>query len=465
MNIKVISLVSLILQTTLYISAQDSIPTSTSLKEEKSASINGFIRAGAYYDLNRESIAPFFSSGFSDLGVKIESGNNTVYKAFADIRFLYGSEFQKPVKKIEIKEAYIDLNGNRWNFSFGQKILKWGRADFTNPTSKFNPQNLLSRSPDREDMDMGNILASLNLYPAKAINIQAVVVPFYRPSVLIIDPVPLPENTTIKQISGLITDQQLFSYGFKTNLYLPGIDLGVSWFDGYDPMPGISLTNFNLDLTGPAPVSVTGLSEKPYKTKVIGLDFESSSGPIGFRGEAAWSSPYLSYSLNEYVPMEEVKWVAGLDWSPGNWRITSEYSGKFIPGFKSPEVAPLIGTEPDYSLLAGMMAVPGFDIQEYVRRQVGSFNRLFNYQLKQYYHSAGVRVEAELLYGKILPSVYSMYNFTSKDLIIIPEIRFKPADGLTIVAGAELFSGKKGSLYDIVNDFMNTIYVALKVNF
>ena len=151
----------------------------------------------------------------------------------------------------------------------GQKILKWGRADFTNPTSKFNPQNLISRSPDREDMDMGNILGSIKLFPSEIIDMQAVIAPFYRPSVLIIDTVPLPENTSITQINGLITDQQMLSYGFRTDLHLRGIDWGISWFNGYDPMPGISLSSFNLDLTGPAPVPTTQLAVKPYKTQVL----------------------------------------------------------------------------------------------------------------------------------------------------------------------------------------------------
>jgi hypothetical protein len=58
-----------------------------------------------------------------------------------------------------------------------------------------------------------------------------------------------------------------------------------------------------------------------------------------------------------------------------------------------------------------------------------------------------------------------MYNLTSRDLLIIPEIKYKPADGLTITAGAEFYSGRSGSLYDIVDGFMNSIYVALKVDF
>jgi hypothetical protein len=465
MNIKVTGLVSLSLLISQLISAQDSITRPSGSGNEKPTSIYGFIRGGAYYDLNRERNEPFFSSGSSDLGLKIESVNSSGYKAFADVRFRYGSEFRKPVNSINIREAYVDYSGKKWNISMGQKILKWGRADFTNPTSKLNPQNLILRSPDREDMDMGNILASIKWFPSKIIDMQTVIVPFYRPSVLIIDPIPLPENTSINQINGLITDQQMLSYGFRADLHLRGIDWGISWFNGYDPMPGVSLTSFSLDLTGPVPVPTTQLAVKPYKTQVLGLDFESAIGPIGLRGEAAWSMPDLSYKANEYVPLEEVKWVAGLDWSPGNLRITAEYSGKLLPGFRPASADPIIGTEPDYTKLGELLSIPGFDITEYVRHQVSAFNRLYNYQLKKYYHSAGIRVETELLYGRVLPSCFTMYNFTSGDFMIIPEIRLKPADGLTIVAGAEFFTGRKGSLYDIVNDFMNTIYVALKVDF
>ncbi|MGD0757238.1 MAG: hypothetical protein ABR927_19510, partial [Bacteroidales bacterium] len=220
-----------------------------------------------------------------------------------------------------------------------------------------------------------------------------------------------------------------------------------------------------IDLSGSTPVTTTQLAIKPYKTEVFGIDFESSAGPLGLRGEAAWSLPALSYKTNEYVPLEELKWVAGMDWSPGDWRLMMEYTGKYLPAFEPSSVDPIIGTQPDYTKLAELLAVPGFDINDYVRQQVGAFNRLYNYQLKQSYHSAAIKIERDLSYGTIVPSVFAMYNFTSKDLLIIPEIRYKPADGFTLVAGAQYFKGKRGSLYDIIDGFMNTIYLSLKVDF
>ena len=111
------------------------------------------------------------------------------------------------------------------------------------------------------------------------------------------------------------------------------------------------------------------------------------------------------------------------------------------------------------------MPHPDFDLNEYIRNQVGAFNRLYNYQLEKYYHSGGIRIEADLAYGRLLPSVFTMYNFTTGDLLVIPELRIKPTDGLTISAGAELYYGKKNSLFDMVDNFMTSIYIGIKADF
>jgi len=438
----------------------------TSNEIQNSAHIYGFIRGGLYSGLDHDdNDKPYVSSAFSDLGLKIEKDNTLNFKAYADMRFRYGVEFQEPVKSFNIREAYVKVYGKRWDITTGQSIIKWGRTDFTNTNSKLSPQNLISRSPDREDMDMGNLMSAFNWYPTDHLDLEAVIIPFYRSSVLIIDPIPLPENVTINQLHSLITGKEMFSYGLRADIHVQGIDWGIAWFDGYDPMPGIALTGFNLDMSGPVPVPFTELSIKPYKNRVLSIDFETVARNVGIRGEAALSVPYLSNGTNEYVPLPEVKWVVGFDWSPGVWLFTMEYSGKSISDFSQSTVDPLIGTEPDYSALAELMAIPEFDLENYVRQQVGAFNRLYNYQLEKQYHSAGIRLEADLFYGKLAPSIFAMYNITSRDLLMIPELKYKPSDGLTITAGAEFYSGRKGSLYDIVDGFMNSIYVSLRVDF
>jgi hypothetical protein len=434
-----------------------------SSKTQKTA-INGFTRAGFYGNYNNDD-KPFVSSAFTDFGLKVETGEGLNYKAFADIRFRYGTEFLTQVSRFEIREAYIKINGRQWDISAGQKILKWGRADFTNPTSRFSPKDFVSRSPDQEDMDLGNLLLSSRYYPSSKITFEIVAAPFYRSSVLMIKPLSLPSYVKINQIDSLVTGPKMFSYGLKTDLHLSGIDMSLSWFDGYNPLPGAALTGFNLELTGPVPVPYTELSFQPYKIRNLGFDFETNIGSIGWRGEAACTLPYKSYKEFEYVSCREISWVTGFDWSTGNWRFTGEYSGKVIPGFISSSVSPFIGTAMDPDQLAIMLGIPGFDLREYIRQEVSAFNRLYNYQLKRSYNSGALRVETDLLYGKLTASVFTLFNFTTRDLLIMPELKYRPSDGLTISAGADYYSGRKGSLYDIVDEFMNCMKIGIRVDF
>ena len=434
-----------------------------SAKTEKTT-IYGFTRAGFYGNINNND-NPFISSAFTDFGLKVETGDGLNYKAFADLRFRYGTEFFDQVNRFEIREAYVKINGRRWDMTAGQKILKWGRADFTNPTSRLTPKNLVYRSPDPEDMDLGNLLLSGRFYPSSKITFEAVAIPLYRSSVMIVKPLSLPSYVKINQIDSLVTGPKMFSYGLKTDLHLEGIDMSLSWFDGYNPMPGTALTGFNLDLSGPLPVPYTELSMRPYKIRNIGLDFETNIGSFGLRGEAAYTLPYKSFKIYEDVPCREISWVTGFDWSSGNWRFTGEYSGKVIPGFVASSVSPFIGTDLDPAQLAILLGTPGFNLREYVRQEVSAFNRLYNYQLKRSYHSAAFRVEKDMLYGKLTASVFTLYNFTTRDLLVMPELRYKPSDGVTISAGADFYSGTKGSLYDIVDEFMNCIRIGIRVDF
>jgi hypothetical protein len=434
-------------------------------EDQKSTSIYGFVRGGFYGNIDDDDNKPYFSSAFSDFSLKAESKDNPHYKAFADLRFRYGTEFLKPVSRVNLREAYIKLNGQKWDVTAGQTIIKWGRTDFSNPTSKLNPQNYISRSPDPEDMDLGNLLMEAKWYPASAVSFEAVAVPYYRSSALLIDPIPLPSYVKINQITTLLTAKEMFSYGLKAQMHLTDIDMSLSWFDGFDPMPGVALISFNLDMTGPIPVPTAELAMTPYKLRNLGFDFETTTGSIGIRGEAAWSLPYKSYKTNEYVPIAEIKYVAGIDWMPGNWRFTAEYSGKVIPNFEASPVEPFIGTEFDLTQLAILMADPDFVPEDYVRQQVGAFNRLYNYQLERSYHSAGLRIETDLLYAKLTPSVFALYNFTSRDFLLMPELKYKPADGLTISAGGDFYSGHKGSIYDLIDEFMNCIRIAVRVDF
>ena len=433
---------------------------------DKNTDIYGFIRGGVYAALDKdESNKPYIPSAISDLAVKINTSNDVNYKAFADLRFRYGVQFKEPVSSIYLKEGYVKAYGKKWDITAGQQIINWGKSDFANPVSKLNPKNFIIRSPDREDMDIGNLIADLRLHPFDWISFEAALVPFYRSSVLIIDPVPIPEYVTINQINSLLTEKEMFSFGIKTDFHFYHFDASITWFEGFDPMPGLKLTGFSLDNSGSLPLPVLELSFNPYKTRVIGFDFESSIADFGIRGETALSSPSLSYKDFEYAPLPEISWVTGVDYSTGNWRFMIEYNGKFLFDYTKPLAEPFLGKEMDMNMMGQLMNIPGFDLEEYIIQQVSAFNRLYNYQIERSYHSIGTRIETDMSYGRVVPSLNAMYNMTSRDFVVIPEIKIKPSDRFLLSAGFEYYSGVNGSLYKLIDDFMNNFYAAIRIDF
>jgi hypothetical protein len=196
-----------------------------------------------------------------------------------------------------------------------------------------------------------------------------------------------------------------------------------------------------------------------------GMDIESVISSVVIRGTFSWSKPVDDKHDNEEVPFPQIEWIGGLDWMPGIFRITAEYYGKKVLDFYEAPFDPLIGTEPDMAALGALFGNPEFNPVEWVRLQTEAFNRLYNNQLQEYYHSVGIRIEAETLFGRLIPSITAVHNFTSHDLLIMPSLRYKPSDGLTLGAGLEYYSGSKGGLYDIIDDFMNAAFISLRIDF
>jgi len=203
----------------------------------------------------------------------------------------------------------------------------------------------------------------------------------------------------------------------------------------------------------------------PYNVNCAGVDFEAVISSVVVRGALSYSKPVTEKNGNEEVPFPQVEWVAGIDWTPGSFRFVGEYSGKKVLGYYEPTVESLIGQEIDFMQLAQQLALSGLDPNEFARMQTEGFNRLYNNQLKEYYHSAGLRVEVETLYGKLTPSLSTVYNFTSRDLVLIPKVTFKPADGVTLSGGLEYYSGVDKSMYDLIEEFMSSVFFSLRIDF
>jgi len=428
--------------------------------QEKTFTPGGFVRGGVYFSTG--DYEHDVNAAFGDAALTFTATDNLSFKGFTDLRVRIGQQFGENVNSLTVHEAWGMYYNKFMSISAGQRIIKWGKTDMFTPLSRFNPIDYTLRSPDFEDAELGNLLGEIIFTPSPFFRLSAVATPFWNPSILIIKPIPLPPNMQVELPSGLKTGNGYYSYGFRGDFTFRGFDAGLQWYHGPDLMPGLNLVS--ADYTNPLEpaVAVKGV---PYIINSAGFDFETVVSPFVLRGTMAYSRPVNAKEGNEEIPFPQVEWVAGFDWTPGAVRVTAEYSGKKVLDFYEAPYEPIIGTEPDIAELMVLFSTPGFDPVEFTRLQIEAFNRLYNNQIFEYYHSVGLRFEAELFYGRLIPSLTTVYNFTSKDLLLRPAVKYKPADGVTLSVGYEHYTGTKGGLYDIIDDFMKAAFFAIRIDF
>lgn len=428
--------------------------------QEKNFTTGGFVRGGAYFSTGdyRHDV----NAAFGDAALTLTATDNLSFKGFGDLRLRTGQQFGENITSFTLREAWGMYYNRFMSISAGKKIVKWGKTDIFTPLSRFSPVDYTFRSPDFEDAELGNILGEITFTPAPFFRLSVVAAPFWNPSVLVIKPISLPENMLVSLPEGLRTGNGYYSWGVRGDFTFSAFDAGLQYFHGPDLMPGLTL--INADWTNPLQpvVSVEGV---PYITSSTGFDFETTVSPFVLRGALAFTVPVEGKEGNEEIPFSQLEWVAGLDWTPGAVRLTAEYSGKKVFDFYKAPYDPILGTEPDMQKLAELFNTPGFDPVEFTRLQIEAFNRLYNNQLHEYYHSAGLRIETDLLYGRLVPSITAVHNFTSKDFTIRPALKYKPSDGIALSAGYDYYSGPAGGMYDIIDDFMNAVYFAIRIDF
>jgi hypothetical protein len=100
-----------------------------------------------------------------------------------------------------------------------------------------------------------------------------------------------------------------------------------------------------------------------------------------------------------------------------------------------------------------------------VQEQISAFNRLYNYQLEEYYHSAFLVLKADVLHNTLELAVPLVYNITTEEWIAQPSVSWMPADGLKVQAGYSGLRGGANSLYDLVGPVLNAAYISMTLTF
>ncbi len=394
-------------------------------------SVSGFTRATGYLGIdNKED--PTLRSLYNETAIKLKAKTGTWGQAYTDLRFRVGTEFDSEFSTLNIREAYVDLYLGKIEFRVGKQISPWGRADGLNPTDNLTPSDYFVRSPDHDDMRLGNYRIRGQYNPVEWIKLEADLAPWYTPSVYRFDLVEMPSFVTIQAPLHPGFQWDKTSFAAKLDLIFPAIEGSISWFKGYDPLPALKpgtlpsppFTDFSLELL-----------QIPFRQQTFGADFATVILNTGFRGEFAYEITEQGDLVDPFLPKPEFQWVLSLDRETGPVRIIAGYMGKYVDGFEpadppqafdpamisNPEVWPLLGT-----MLAG---------------QIGYYNRILYDQTHEWSHSILLRPSVTLFHETLDLEFAALYNFTTEEYMLQPKATYHVTDGLQAIAGYEYYHG------------------------
>jgi len=429
-------------------------------------SIGGFIRSVGYIGKTPTGESPYFQSAYGQVGLQLGVKAGSWAFAKADIRFRYGTEWQENVSEFDIREAYVDLYTGPLSFKFGKIITPWGKGTVFNPTEKITPLDPTVRSPDEDDMRLGfwGLQGSLNMGPL--MKLTGTWKPIYQSSVLLIDPVPMPDYVNFLEPDFPGVELKDGSYGLNFDLHAPTIDLSAYWFDGYNHWPGIKFDSFELDSISMQPKALN-IFEKAYKIRSLGMDLSVPVGSWILRAEGAWQQTVELRTTQEYLPFPELSYTFEIERSASYLTWIAGYYGKYILEYESPSGNPSLSAGEDQfaQMIQSGYPVTQDQIDEAIRNQIGAFNRLYNYQLEEFYHSAFLILKGSVWQDRLEFTLPLIYNVTTEEWIVQPGISWLPYDGIRISAGYSGLYGPESSLYDLVGPVLNAGYLSFKLSF
>ncbi|NIM19358.1 MAG: hypothetical protein GTO51_03155 [Candidatus Latescibacteria bacterium] len=404
--------------------------------------LNGYLRGDFYAGKVPNEDKAEMKSGYSELSLKFRIRRQDLGDAFAEVRFRWGHEFGEKIDEVGIREVYVSTYVGRFDFRLGRQIVVWGRADGFNPTDNITPEDPLVRSPNEDDRREGNFIIR-SYFNYQPLRIEAIWVPIYEASVLPTSILSLPPGITFMAPDFPGANLENNSFALKTNLELASFDGSLSYFNGYNPSPGIGIVAKRVTPTG---IEID-IMPRAYRLHVLGADFSTSLlRSIGLRGEFAYGMPFDDWESAYYIPNPDLQYVIGIDKEfDGTFSIILQYVGRHVFDF--------------------IDLAPPASPTEIPEHQIAFRNRLITFQRDEVIHAVSFRPEVKLMYETLSLEILGLYSFTTEELVLRPQAAYDIADALTFAVGGEIYSGPEDTLYGSLDSQLSAFFVELKSSF
>jgi len=289
-----------------------------------------------------------------------------------------------------------------------------------------SPRDFTVLAVEDSDQRIGTTSASAR-YALKDYTLQWVWLPRFRTNTIPLTPLA---NVNYRYSE----PQQRQQWAFKLDRSGGEIDWSASYFDGYDPMPDLSIGG--LGATG------LRLALANHHVRVLGADASATVGSYVLRTEIAWSQTDNSGGADFFRKKSQLWWVAGGDHNlREHLNLNMQVFAQWVPDYKNPVQL----TDPLARLVAQRQAA--------INNQTGNTQYGMTFRLATSWANETWQAE-----------VSGLYSFSTSAYLLRGKLSHDINDRWRVRVGVDRFSGREATVFGQLKD-NSTGYAELRYVF
>ncbi len=365
----------------------------------------------------------------------IQNTLNLEFRLSSDKFSLYANpyyfQYSDKDDEFRLREAYIAIYLNKFDFRIGKQQIVWGQADgvfITDIVSPLDLTDFLMR--DFNEIRIGVTAVKINYYPSYEHSFELIWLPAFTPGVM-------PAAGSIWQPTYDFPASPTFDYanatvGFNlenSNVFLK-YSMSKPWAD-IQLMGGYTREYFptlHVSPIAPPGPNAPGLLIQPeyHRLALVGASFNTMIADFVLRGEGAYYFNKNWQTTDPTAPdylieKDYINYVVGLDKTLGEWKFSAQFIQRLI-------------TDYDEAMLDD-------DID----------------------NLATILVSRSLFRETVRLEWFSYHGLTKGDALMRIRGLYYPHDGLSLEVGSNIFTGTEGTFGQYnANDML---YMRIKYNF
>lgn len=365
------------------------------------------------WDIKNDDIYEDTSKTTTDINAQVKYLPNPTVQAVAGQWMVDG--------KVRPYNIYLNLASQHVNLRLGNQIVRWGKADEISPLDIVNPEDFTQGfSKNRSDRKIPVPMVNLE-FLSDAINLQGIFIPFFEKSTFLFSGSDWAYFGNLDKKYGPIGIHEVepaqtvkdAGYGGRLSGAIGRVDLALVYLNHRRDTPSMAAFPFPPpqipgkessieDLVAWSKNTMTPLEFQYLREEVYGVEFETTIGSLGLRGDASYvsSHSFITSTLEE-KRKPVITAVGGFDYNgPSNSYFNFMYSQSHIRDY-DPALAP---TQQKTSSVSGQCSM-------------------------------------ELLSGNIKIGYLGLANLTEKSFFHNPKINIGYIPNVGIELGVDIYSG------------------------